>query len=93
MYKKANTKTQRALLGYMVKSGLVTDHIWESAFNLLHEIEKCESKNMIYILNIGCEPDVATEIGNIAEQAKIGVYNKYAFSNWELAKILTQIEA
>lgn len=93
MYLKANTKHQKALLGYMIKNGVASDPILGGAFNLLCEIEACELKSMIYILNIACDPDVATEIGKIAERAKMGAYNKYAFSNWELAKILTQIEA
>ena len=91
MYQKANTKAQKGLLGYMVKCGITADPILGGAFNLLSEVEKCN--NRIYILNIACDPDVATEIGNVAERAKIGMYNKYAFSNRELARIMAQIKA
>lgn len=93
MFQNAETKAQRALLGYMVKSGLATDPILGGAFNVLCKIEECERNNVIYIFSLCCEHEVATEIATIAEKAKLGEYNKYAFSKRELSKILCQLNA
>lgn len=93
MYQKARTKAQKALLGYIVKSGRVSDPIFGGAFNLLHETEKCIANNRLYNLCFECDTDVATQISNIVEQASLGAYNKYAFTRWDIAKILVQIEA
>ena len=93
MYRKASTKAQRALLGYMVKNGLAADPILGGSFNLLCEVERREACRELYVLAPNCNNNVATEICNLAERAKQGAYDKYAFSNLELTRILFQIEA
>ena len=88
MYKRAKTYEQRSLLGYMVKQGVANSNILCGAFNLLCDIQKCVG---IYIL-VPCEnPDVANMIANVAEDAILGKYDRYAFSNREIAKILKEI--
>lgn len=88
MYERASTPAQRALLGFIVKTGRTADPVYGGAFNLLCDIEDC---NGIYILNPQVEGEVANEIGLIAEAAKCGVYKKYKLSNWTILKILMQI--
>lgn len=89
MYKKASTFEQRALLGYIVKHGFANNNILCGAFNLLCDIQKCVG---IYIL-VPCEDtETANMIVNVAESAILGTYNRYAFSNREITKILNEIK-
>ena len=87
-YRKANTKTQRALLGYIIKAGLVDDPIYGGAFNLVREIESYAG---IYVLETKEHPSVAMEIIKIAENAMLGLYEDFAFSEREINTIITQL--
>ena len=87
-YRKANTKTQRSLLGYIIKAGLVDDPIYGGAFNLVREIESYVG---IYVLETKERPEVAMEIIKIAEKAMLGMYDDFAFSEREINIIITQL--
>lgn len=88
MYKKAETKTQRALLGYIVKGGHAGDPVYGGAFHLV----KCiESTTGIYALHTEEAPNCASQIVQIAESAMLGMWDDFAFSEREINTILTQL--
>lgn len=87
LYKKANTKTQRALLGYMAKGGFIRDPIYIGAFKLVREIE---SHAGIYVIQTEEKPKIAMEIIKIAESAILGMWDDFAFSEREIKSISQQ---
>ena len=87
LYKKANTKSLRALLGYMAKGGFIRDPIYGGAFRLLKEIESCDG---IYIIQSNEKSKVAMEIINIADAAMHGLWDDFAFSEREIKTISIQ---
>ena len=88
LYKKANTKTQRSLLGYMIKCGYAKDPIYGGAFRLVRDIESYAG---IYHLETEENPKTAMEIINIAEAAMLGMWDDLAFSEKEITNILRQL--
>ena len=87
LYKKANTKTQRALLGYMYKEGYLRDPIYGGAFKLIKEIESYAG---VYAIHTEEKPKVAEEIVYIAEAAMLGMWDDFAFSEREIKNISVQ---
>ena len=87
LYKKANTKSQRALLGYMAKAGFMGDPIYGGAFRLLNEIESCTG---VYGIQSDERDKVAMEIINIADAAMHGLWDDFAFSEREIKTISIQ---
>jgi len=87
-YKKANTKTQRALLGYIIKGGHVSDPIYGGAFDLVREIEKCVG---VYLLQSAENYETVEAIVHIAESAMLGMWDDFAFSEREINTILIQL--
>ena len=87
LYKKANTKTQRALLGYMAKGGFIRDPIYGGAFRLLREMESYAG---IYIIQSDESSKIAMEIIKIAESAMLGMWDDFAFSEREIKTISIQ---
>lgn len=84
---KANTKSQRALLGYMAKGGFIRDPIYVGAFRLVREIESCDG---IYVIETTENPKVAMEIINIAEATMKGMWDEFAFHEREIKNIAIQ---
>ena len=87
LYKKANTKTQRAILGYMALKGHLRDPIYCGAFKLIREIE---SNAGIYAIQTEEKPRVAEEIVRIAEAAMLGMWDDFAFTKREIKNISVQ---
>lgn len=87
LYKKAKTKSQRALLGYMAKGGFICDPIYVGAFKLVREIESCDG---IYFIQTEEKPKVTMEIINIAESAMKGMWDDFAFTEREIKTISIQ---
>ena len=50
LYKRANTEAQRALAGYIIRSGKVNDPILGGAFHVLCKIERCNEEGEVYEL-------------------------------------------
>jgi hypothetical protein len=88
LYKKANTKSQRALLGYIVKAGHANNPVYGGAFNLVRDIESVAG---IYALHSNEPNDTVTEIVHIAESAMLGMWDDFAFSEREISTILMQL--
>lgn len=87
LYKKANTKTQRALLGYMAKGGFIRDPLYVGAFRLVREIESYAG---LYVIETDEMPEVAMEIIHIAESAILGMWDDFAFTEREIKNISVQ---
>lgn len=92
MYKRSNTNAQRALLGYVVKSGLAADPILCGAFNTLCEVEQCIKENQLYIPVPCNDANIATEIYRVAENAMLGKYDRYSFSARDIHLILKEFK-
>lgn len=88
LYAKANTKSQRALLGYMLKLGYTREPTFGGAFSLLCAIEGYAG---IYYLIPNTDPKVVDEIIYIAEAAMAGLWDRFALSEREIDDILYEI--
>ena len=87
LYKKAKTKSQRALLGYMAKGGFIRDPMYVGAFRIVREIESYAG---LYVLETDELPEVAMEIIRIAESAMLGMWDDFEFKKKEIKSISTQ---
>ena len=88
MYERATTKKQRALLGYMIKTGYANEPVFKSAFRLLCKIEKCKG---VYILVRSIDTRTYDAIINIVDAAMHGQYDAFALTERDIGKILQQI--
>lgn len=88
MYKKANSPAQRALLGYMTKTGIVTDTIFGGAFNLLRSIEWCTEGNVIYNLYPLEDSETTKKIIHIAQLALDGEFDSFSIKAREIENII-----
>lgn len=87
LYKKAKTKSQRALLGYMAKGGFIRDPIYGGAFKLLMEIESYAG---LYVIQTEEKSKTTMEIVKIAEAAMLGMWDDFAFTEREIKHISVQ---
>lgn len=92
LYKKARTSAQRALLGYMAKTGVITNPIYCGAFNVLRSIEWCVDGNEIYTLYPIEDSVTVFKIIDIAQSALDGNYDSFAFSTREVDNIIRCME-
>lgn len=88
MYKKANSPAQRALLGYMTKTGIVTDTIFGGAFNLLRSIEWCTEGNVIYSLYPLEDSETTKKIIHITQLALDGEFDSFSIKAREIENII-----
>ena len=92
LYKKARTSAQRALLGYMAKTGVITSPIFCGAFNVLRSIEWCMEGEEIYTLYPMENSTTVAEIINIAQSALDGSFDSFSFSAREVDNIIRCME-
>lgn len=80
LYQKANVQSlsQRALLGYMNKNGYLRDPIYGGAFSLLREFESYVGIPLV--IQKETDDEIAKEIYEIANNAKLGRYDRFALS-------------
>ena len=88
LYKKANTPAQRALLGYMTKTGVVTDPIFGGAFNLLHSVEWCMEGNVIYSIYPLEDSSTTKKIVHVAQLALDGEFDSFSIKAREIENII-----
>lgn len=88
LYKRARTSAQRALLGYMAKTGVITDSVYCGAFNVLRSIEWCMDGEEIYSLYPIDNSDTVAKIIDIAQSALDGNFNSFAFSVREVDNVI-----
>lgn len=92
LYKRAKTSAQRALLGYMVKTGEIANPIFCGAFNVLRNIEWCMDGEEIYTLYPMEDSVTVTKIINVAQSALDGDFNSFTFSTREIDNIIRCME-
>ena len=87
LYKEAKTNAQRALFGFMLKTGVVNNATFGGAFRVLKIIEKCNGNKEIYKLICGdtCDYDEERKIYTIVEAALHGEFNCFALSEKEIS--------
>lgn len=83
LYRKANTDSQRALAGYIIKSGKINDPIFGGAFDLLRCIERCNETGEIYELYSLVDPETKKKIKHVAQIAIDGKFDKFMISERE----------
>lgn len=88
LYRKANSDAQRALIGYIIKSGKVNDPIFGGAFALLHSIERCTTTGEIYKLWPMVDPEIEKKIVHVAQMALDGKLDKFAITEPERSKTI-----
>lgn len=93
LYKKAKTPAQRALVGYMVKTGEIANPIYGGAFNLLHCIEWCMDEEVIYRLYPIEDSNIVKKIVDIAQSALDGEFDSFSFSVKEIDNIIKCMES
>ena len=89
LYKNANSKSTRALLGYMMKTGQTNNTILGGAFALLRDLECC---NGLYTLHPCDTKESVKEIVAVAEATKAKAFKKFALSRREINKVRKQIK-
>lgn len=92
LYKRAKTPAQRALLGYMAKTGVITDPIFCGAFNVLRNIEWCMDGGEIYRLYPIEDSITFNNIVGIAQSALDGEFNSFSFTAREIDNIIRYME-
>lgn len=92
LYKRTRTSAQRALLGYMAKTGVITNPIFCGAFNVLRSIEWCMEGEEIYSLYPMENSTTVAEIINIAQSALDGSFDSFSFSAREVDNIIRCME-
>lgn len=89
LYGSADTKAQRSLAGYIIKTGNTTNPTFGAAFMMLREIEYCKQKNIIYNLLFCVDKDDQKRIVKIVETAIKGGLDQFSFSKREISYIIT----
>jgi hypothetical protein len=92
LYKRAKTSAQRALLGYMVKTGEVANPIFGGAFNVLRSVEWCMDGDEIYNLYPIEDSVTVAKIVDVAQSALDGDFNSFSFSAREIDNIIRCME-
>lgn len=92
LYKRARTSAQRALLGYMTKTGVATNPVFCGAFNVLRSIEWCMDGEEIYTLYPLEDSATVAKIIDIAQSALDGDFNSFSFSAREVDNIIRCME-
>lgn len=93
LYKKTRTSAQRALLGYMMKTGMATNPIFCGAFNVLRSVEWCMDGGEIYSLYPLEDSCTVAKIIDIVQSALDGDYNSFSFSAREIDNIMRCMES
>lgn len=83
LYRKANTNAQKALAGYIIKSGQICNPIFGGAFALLRGIERCMMDREIYRLYPNTDYETERMIIHIAQLALDGKLNKFMLKESE----------
>ena len=88
LYKNAKTPAQRALVGYMTKTGVTTDPIFGGAFKALRSIEWCMEGDVIYSLYPLEDPVTHKKILHVAQLALDGEFNDFSVKAKEIENII-----
>ena len=93
LYQKVNVQSfsQRALLGYMNRNGYLRDPIYGGAFALLREFESYVGIPLV--IQRETDDEVAIEIYEIANNAKLGRYDRYVLPQNFIRETRVELES
>lgn len=93
LYQKVNVQSlsQRALLGYMNRNGYLRDPIYGGAFSLLREFESYVGIPLV--IQRETDDEVSKEIYEIANNAKLGRYDRFALSQNFIRETKVELES
>lgn len=92
MYKQTKTPAQRALAGYIMKSGNAYDSIFGGAFHLLRQVERyMELKEIYYIMPCSGAESIK-QIVHIAQSAIDGDLDQFAMTEKEIANTIKYLQ-
>ena len=91
LYRKANSPAQRALAGYMIKSGQTYDPIFGGAFHFLRVVERCVATEEIYEIYNCTDDETKQKIIHIAQLAIDGDLDKFVLSEREINNTLKSL--
>lgn len=83
LYKRAHTNAERALAGFIIKSGKANDPILGGAFHVLCKIERCNDEGEIYELYNLVTPNEKRKILDYAQQALDGELDQFMITEKE----------
>lgn len=92
LYQKVNIQSfsQRALLGYMNRNGYLRDPIYGGAFSLLRDFENYVG--IPIVIQKEMNDEVAKEIYEIANNAKLGQYDRFALTQGFIRETKLELE-
>ena len=92
LYQKVNVQSlsQRALLGYMNRNGYLRDPIYGGAFSLLRDFESF--MGIPIVTQRETDDATAMEIYEIANNAKLGKYDRFALSQSFIRETKLELE-
>lgn len=88
LYHKANTPAQRALAGYIIKSGKTQDSIFGGAFQLLCDVERCMRNEDIYMIHSYVDRKTESMISHVAQKALNGDFNAFVLRKADIEAIV-----
>ncbi len=83
LYKRANTEAQRALAGYIIRTGKVNDPLLGGAFNVLCKIERCNEEGEIYELYNLLSSQEKRKILDYVQMAMDGEFDQFMITETE----------
>lgn len=83
LYKRAETSAQKALAGYIIRSGKVNDKYLGGAFHVLRQIERCNENGEVYELYPIVSSEEKKKIIGYVQMAMDGDFDKFAMSESE----------
>ena len=83
LYKRACTEAQRALAGYIIRSGKANDPILGGAFHVLCKIERCNTQGEIYELYNLLNSTEKRKVLDYVQNAMDGEFDKFMITEAE----------
>lgn len=91
LYKRANTNAQKALAGYIIKSGKTNDRVLGGAFHVLRKIEYCVEEGEIYELYNLLDSSEKRKILDYAQMALDGDLDAYMITEAERKNMIKHL--
>lgn len=91
LYRKAKTPAQRALAGYIVKSGQIHNPLFGGAFHFLREVERCMNTEEIYEIYSYVDEITKRQIVHLAQIAIDGELDKFSMSEKEITNTIRNL--
>lgn len=83
LYRKSTTEAQRALAGYIIRSGNVNDSLLGGAFHVLRLVEYCNEEETLYELYNLVSNEEKRKILEYVQMAMDGDFDMFMFDEKE----------